>query len=109
METRIIDGAALARSLRAELAVRLRTSGLQPGLAVVLVGDDPASQVYVRNKTRACQEAGIASFEERLPASTSETEVLALVEKLNHDPRVHGILVQLPLPRHIATQAVIES
>jgi methylenetetrahydrofolate dehydrogenase (NADP+)/methenyltetrahydrofolate cyclohydrolase len=109
METRIIDGAALARALRAALAERLRASGARPGLAVVLVGDDPASQVYVRNKTRACDEAGIASFERRLPESTSQAELLRVIDILNRDDSVHGILVQLPLPKHISTQSVIEA
>jgi methylenetetrahydrofolate dehydrogenase (NADP+)/methenyltetrahydrofolate cyclohydrolase len=82
---------------------------VRPGLAVVLVGEDPASQVYVRNKIKACAEAGIASFEHRLAASTSEEELLRLVSSLNTDPQVHGILVQLPLPSHISTQKVIEA
>jgi methylenetetrahydrofolate dehydrogenase (NADP+)/methenyltetrahydrofolate cyclohydrolase len=110
METRIIDGAALARELRAALAVRVRELAprkLRPGLAVVLVGDDPASQIYVRNKTKACEEAGIASWQHRLPASTSERQLLDLIAALNADPKVHGILVQLPLPKHVSAEAVI--
>jgi methylenetetrahydrofolate dehydrogenase (NADP+)/methenyltetrahydrofolate cyclohydrolase len=112
MDTRTLDGSALARTLRAELPARVRrllTDDIRPGLAVVLVGDDPASQVYVRNKTRACEEAGIASIEHRLAASTSQAELLALIATLNADRRVHGILVQLPLPRHISSDAVIEA
>jgi methylenetetrahydrofolate dehydrogenase (NADP+)/methenyltetrahydrofolate cyclohydrolase len=111
MDTKIIDGNALARTLRAELAQRVRSieTRVRPGLAVVLVGEDPASQVYVRNKTRACQEAGIASFEHRPPSSISEAELLELIGALNRDTRVHGILVQLPLPRHIASEAVLRA
>jgi methylenetetrahydrofolate dehydrogenase (NADP+) / methenyltetrahydrofolate cyclohydrolase len=112
MDTRTLDGSALSRTLRAELPSRVRrllARDVRPGLAVVLVGDDPASQVYVRNKTRACEEAGIASIEHRLAASTSQAQLLALIAALNADRRVHGILVQLPLPRHISSDAVIES
>jgi methylenetetrahydrofolate dehydrogenase (NADP+)/methenyltetrahydrofolate cyclohydrolase len=109
MDTKIIDGAALARSLRAEVAERVRRSGLHPGLAVVLVGEDPASQVYVRNKIKGCAEAGIVSFEHRMPTSTGEAELLRLISSLNADPQVHGILVQLPLPGHVSTQKVIEA
>ena len=107
MDTRIIDGNALARELRAQLAQRVRTMSRKPGLAVVLVGEDPASQVYVRNKTRACEEAGIVSIEHRPPASISEGELLAVIDSLNRDVRVHGILVQLPLPKHISSEAVL--
>jgi len=109
METRIIDGTALARELRAKLAVRVRAMASPPGLAVVLVGEDPASQVYVRNKTRACEEAGIVSIEHRPSASISQSELLALIDSLNRDSRVHGILVQLPLPRHIASETVLRA
>lgn len=112
METQIIDGAALARSIRTGLGARaaeLTAKFARPGLAVVLVGDDPASQVYVRNKSRACEEAGIASFQHTLPASTSQPELLALVDKLNRDPAVHGILVQLPVPKHISADAIIRA
>jgi methylenetetrahydrofolate dehydrogenase (NADP+) / methenyltetrahydrofolate cyclohydrolase len=97
----IIDGKALAKSVRAEVkqeAAALAEQGVQPGLAVVLVGDDPASAIYVRNKTKACQEAGIAHFDHILPSATQE-ELLALVRRLNADPAVDGILVQLPLPK----------
>ena len=112
MKTQIIDGAALALSIREALAARVATlnaSGHKPGLAVVLVGDDPASQVYVRNKSKACEAAGIASFQHSLPASTSQHDLLALVDKLNSDLQVHGILVQLPLPTHISADAVIKA
>ncbi|MCA0175286.1 MAG: bifunctional methylenetetrahydrofolate dehydrogenase/methenyltetrahydrofolate cyclohydrolase FolD [Proteobacteria bacterium] len=106
-----IDGVAVAATLRAEVAQRAAAytaaQGHPPGLAVLLVGDDPASAVYVRNKVRACAEAGIASFLDRLPAQTTEAEVLARVAALNTDARVHGILVQMPLPRHIDPGRVI--
>ena len=112
METRIIDGAALARSIRNALGKRvsdLAVKGVKPGLAVILVGDDPASQVYVRNKSRACEEVGITSFQHTLPAATSQQELLDLVGTLNRDPAVHGILVQLPLPRQISADAIINA
>ena len=107
----LIDGKAFAANLRARigaLAVDFaQVTGRRPGLAVVLVGEDPASQVYVGAKARACEEAGIASFEHRLPAETSEAELLALVERLNRDDTVDGILVQMPLPNGLDEQAVI--
>jgi methylenetetrahydrofolate dehydrogenase (NADP+)/methenyltetrahydrofolate cyclohydrolase len=110
-KARIIDGKAFAEGLRARVgraAAALKAEhGLVPGLAVVLVGEDPASQVYVRNKSRAVQEAGMASFDHRLPASTGEAELLDLVKRLNRDDRVHGILVQLPLPKQINEAAVL--
>jgi methylenetetrahydrofolate dehydrogenase (NADP+)/methenyltetrahydrofolate cyclohydrolase len=109
MQTKIIDGNALARSLRARLAERVRTMRARPGLAMVLVGEDPASQIYVRNKTRACEEAGIASSEHRLAASASQAELLALIDALNRDPGVHAILVQLPLPKQISSEAVVSA
>lgn len=112
MTARIIDGKAVARHLRAEYASRverLRSQhGVQPGIAVILVGDNPASQVYVRNKIRACQETGIHSELHHMPASTPEAELLARIDALNVDPRVHGILVQLPLPPHIGVPRVLE-
>jgi len=86
---------------------RLRTTGTTPGLAVVLVGDDPASQVYVRSKTRACEEVGVTHFDHRLPATTAQAELEALIDRLNADPRVHGVLVQLPLPTGLDSQAVL--
>jgi methylenetetrahydrofolate dehydrogenase (NADP+)/methenyltetrahydrofolate cyclohydrolase len=107
----IIDGKAFAANLRGRIAEAVadlkRDRGLVPGLAVVLVGEDPASQVYVRNKGRQTLEAGMASEEHRLPATTSQAELLALIERLNADPEVHGILVQLPLPAQIDTASVI--
>lgn len=103
-----IDGKAAAAALRAKIAEAVASLTVQPGLAVVLVGEDPASQVYVRNKIKACEEAGIASFHHTLPAETSQTDLLALLNRLNADAAVHGILVQLPLPSHIDEQTVIE-
>lgn len=109
----LIDGKALAKQVRAELAeevARLRSDhGVEPGLAVVLVGDDPGSAIYVRNKTKACQAAGIAHFDHILPAATPEAELLALTARLNADPRVDGILIQLPLPAGIDAQRVLNS
>lgn len=111
IETKIIDGKAFAANLRVRIAEEVaelgRAHGVKPGLAVVLVGEDPASQVYVRNKAAQTTEVGMASFEHRLPAQTSEHEVLALVSKLNADPAVNGILVQLPLPAQIDAAKVI--
>ena len=113
MSADIIDGKAAALALRERVAAEVARVeaqySLQPGLAVVLVGDDPASQVYVRNKGRQTVDAGMRSFEHKLPASTSEAELLALVAELNDDDAVHGILVQLPLPGHIDAQRVIEA
>ncbi len=107
MSARIIDGAAAAKRLRASIAERIAAHKITPGLAVVLVGEDPASQVYVRNKGRAAEEVGMKSWTHRLPDATSQAELLALVDTLNRDPAVHGILVQLPLPKQIDPQAVI--
>jgi methylenetetrahydrofolate dehydrogenase (NADP+) / methenyltetrahydrofolate cyclohydrolase len=112
MTARLIDGKAHAAALReriAAAAAQLKPRGIVPGLAAVLVGDDPASEVYVRSKGKASEEAGLASFQHRLPASTSEAELLALVAKLNADPAVDGILVQLPLPKQIDPQRVIDA
>jgi len=112
MNAKIIDGNALARTVRNEVALRviaLKARGILPGLAVVLVGDDPASSVYVRNKVKDCEEVGIASTLDRLPASTSEADLLARIDQLNTDPKVHGILVQLPVPAHINEHRVIEA
>ncbi len=113
MTAKIIDGKAFAESLRGRLAAEvaeLRSRhGLQPGLAVVLVGENPASQVYVRNKAKQTVEVGMASFEHKLPATTSQAELLALVARLNADPQVNGILVQLPLPKQIDPQAVLDA
>ncbi len=111
MTASIIDGKAYAAGLRARVAQGVAAlkaeKGITPGLAVVLVGDDPASQVYVRSKTKLVAEAGMAGFDHRLPASTPEADLLALVAQLNANPAVHGILVQLPLPAHIASAHVI--
>ncbi len=112
MTASLIDGAALAREIRAQVAQRaaaLTARGTRPGLAVVLVGDDAASAVYVRNKVKDCQEAGIYSVLDRLPASTSEAALLERVRELNADPAIHGVLVQLPLPAHIDERLVIET
>ncbi len=108
----IIDGKALATQLQEELRQRVATCsqhGHQPGLAVILVGDNPASQVYVRNKIKACEAVGIRSIEIRLPAQTSEEELLAQVHALNEDPSVDGILVQLPLPAHLSSELIIQN
>ena len=111
MSATLIDGKARAAALRAEVAAGVSaltaTGGRAPGLAVVLVGDDPASAVYVRAKDKACREAGMNSFEHRLPADTSQDALVALVRGLNADPMVDGILVQLPLPDHINANVII--
>ena len=112
MTAQTIDGNALSRQLRADVQKRtaaLRARGTTPGLAVVLVGDNPASQVYVRNKVKACEDAGLHSVLEKYDAALSEADLLARVEALNNDPAIHGILVQLPLPAHIDAQKVIEA
>ncbi|GGO81773.1 bifunctional protein FolD [Marinobacterium nitratireducens] len=113
MTARIIDGKAFAAILRESVAEHVshlkKTHGITPGLAVVLVGDDPASQVYVRSKGKQTVEVGMHSYEHKLPADTSEGELLALVEQLNMDPSVHGILVQLPLPEHLDEAMVINA
>ncbi|MBS0495538.1 MAG: bifunctional methylenetetrahydrofolate dehydrogenase/methenyltetrahydrofolate cyclohydrolase FolD [Proteobacteria bacterium] len=112
MTAQLIDGNALSRRLRTEVAQRtaaLKARGITPGLAVVLVGHNPASQVYVRNKVKACEDVGFHSVLEKYDASLSETELLACVKALNNDPSIHGILVQLPLPKHIDDHKVIEA
>ena len=112
MTAQLIDGNALSKQLRGEVAQRaaaLTAKGLKPGLAVVLVGDNPASQVYVRNKVKACEDVGFHSVLEKYDATLSEAELLARVEALNNDPSIHGILVQLPLPKHIDDHKVIEA
>ena len=112
MPAQIINGNLLSQQLRADVAKRaaaLTAKGRQPGLAVVLVGDNPASQVYVRNKVKACEENGIHSVLEKYPAQMSEAELLARIDALNADPAIHGILVQLPLPAHIDSHKVIEA
>jgi methylenetetrahydrofolate dehydrogenase (NADP+)/methenyltetrahydrofolate cyclohydrolase len=108
MSAERIDGKAVAEALRGKVAAAAAAMTVRPGLAVVLVGEDPASQVYVRNKIKACGEAGIESFHHVLAADTAQADLLALLDKLNTDPAVHGILVQLPLPDHIDEQTVIE-
>ena len=108
----VIDGKAIAAKIRGEIAIdvnRLETEGVKPGLAVVLVGEDPASKVYVSMKEKACQDVGIFSDEHKLPVETSEEELLALIERLNADSRIDGILVQLPLPKQIDTEKVLEA
>ena len=110
MTARILDGAALAQAIRTEVAqdvVRLAATGRTPGLAVVIVGEDPASQVYVRAKGKACVEAGMQSETLTLPASTGQADLLAIVDRLNADPAVHGILVQLPLPKGLDEREVL--
>jgi methylenetetrahydrofolate dehydrogenase (NADP+)/methenyltetrahydrofolate cyclohydrolase len=112
MTAQLIDGNALSKQLRAQVAadtVKLKAQGLTPGLAVVLVGENPASQVYVRNKVKACEEAGLHSVLEKYEATMTEADLLARVDALNNDPAIHGILVQLPLPAHIDAQKVIEA
>ncbi|MES2688577.1 MAG: bifunctional methylenetetrahydrofolate dehydrogenase/methenyltetrahydrofolate cyclohydrolase FolD [Pseudomonadota bacterium] len=112
MTAQLIDGNALSKQLRGDVALRaaaLRVRGIVPGLAVVLVGENPASQVYVRNKVKACQDSGLHSVLEQYPATLSEADLLARVDALNRDPAIHGILVQLPLPAHIDAQKVIEA
>jgi methylenetetrahydrofolate dehydrogenase (NADP+)/methenyltetrahydrofolate cyclohydrolase len=111
MTARLLDGIALGKAIRAEVAAQvaeLARDGIQPGLAVVLVGEDPASQVYVRNKGRACEEAGMKSLTVRLPAASSEADVLATVDRLNQDPTIHGFLVQTPLPKQVTADRVID-
>ena len=107
----IIDGKAISATIRGEIAEKVKTlkaeKGIVPGLAVIIVGEDPASKVYVRNKHRACEEVGFASFGYELPAETTEEELLSLVEKLNRDDAVHGILVQLPLPKHLDEEKIL--
>lgn len=112
MTAQIIDGKALSAQLRSEVAQRaaaLTAQGTKPGLAVILVGDNQASQVYVRNKVKACEDVGFHSVLEKYDASMTEAELLARVEALNNDPSIHGILVQLPLPKHIDDHKVIET
>ena len=113
MTAQIIDGKAFAAKLRAQVAEQVTTlkdaHGITPGLAVVLVGEDPASQVYVRSKGKLTVEVGMNSYEHKLDATTSQEDLLALIDKLNADPEVHGILVQLPLPAHLDSELVINS
>jgi methylenetetrahydrofolate dehydrogenase (NADP+) / methenyltetrahydrofolate cyclohydrolase len=110
LPAKLIDGTEIARAMRAELAPQiaaLKASGVTPGLAVVLVGDNPASEVYVRMKGKACEEAGLYSETIKLPATTTEAELDAVIDRLNADPKVHGMLVQLPLPKQINTNRAL--
>jgi methylenetetrahydrofolate dehydrogenase (NADP+)/methenyltetrahydrofolate cyclohydrolase len=112
MTAQLIDGNALSKQIRAEVAQRaaaLTARGVKPGLAVILVGDNPASQVYVRNKVKACEDGGLHSVLEKYDAAMTEAELLARIDALNNDPAIHGILVQLPLPKHIDDHKVIEA
>ncbi len=112
MTARIIDGKALSKQLREGFKARVATlveQGVTPGLAVILVGDNPASRVYVGNKVKACEECGVRSFHLALPGDTPQAEVLATIARLNADPAVHGILIQLPLPPHIDGRSVLEA
>src|SRR5689334_16004283 len=104
MTAQLIDGAALARQKITELkqtVTELQSRNIRPGLATVQVGDDPASRIYVRNKVRACTEAGVNSIHHDLPGSSTEADVLKLLDQLNRDPHIHGIIVQLPVPKHL--------
>ena len=109
----IIDGKAVAKEVQKQIKEEVegleRRWGMKPGLGVVLVGDDPASHIYVKNKEKACKEAGIKSYEHLLPPTASERELLALVQSLNKDKNVHGILVQLPLPAHVRAEKILEA
>ncbi|GIW55215.1 MAG: bifunctional protein FolD [Nitrospiraceae bacterium] len=113
MGARLIDGKTLAQSIRERIAKDVAElhakTGVRPGLAAILVGDDPASHLYVKNKQKACDAAGIYVDEHKLPASTSQADLLSLIEKKNADPRIHGILVQLPLPKHIDSKVVLDA
>ena len=112
MTAQIIDGVALSKQLRADVAERtlqLKSKGVTPGLAVILVGEDPASQVYVRNKIKACEDCGIKSVFDKYDATLSQADLLAHINALNADTSIHGILVQMPLPKHIDPHAVIEA
>src|SRR5207244_4761508 len=109
----LMDGKQLAQTMQEEIAAGVaelvKTKGVRPGLAAVLVGDNPASQIYVRNKRKACEKVGMESWLHELPASTSQAQLLDLVDKLNRDAKVHGILVQLPLPKQIDESAIIKA
>lgn len=109
METQIIDGRTIAKSLRDQIALDVKNMDITPGLAVILVGDDPASHVYVGNKIKACQQVGIQSFENRLPVDATQEDVALAIEKFNTDPNVHGILLQLPVPDHLDSDALVQS
>ncbi len=110
MTAQIIEGKKVAQEIREELKTeinQLKMKGIVPGLATVLVGEDPASQVYIKNKIKSCEEIGVNSFHQHLPANAAESEILELIKKLNSDPKVHGLLVQLPLPKYIDTNKIL--
>ncbi len=110
MSAQLIDGKVVAKAVKEEVRSRveaLKARGIRPGLATVLVGDDPASHVYVRNKQRTCEELGMHSVGHNLPATTSQADVLALIDRLNRDPAIHGILVQLPLPKPLRSEPIL--
>ena len=110
MTARLLDGVALGKTIRAEVAAEAReltAQGVRPGLAVILVGEDPASHFYVASKGKACEEAGMLSVTHRLPAATPEADLLALIDQINADPALHGLLVQMPLPKHINSRNVL--
>ena len=107
MTATIIDGKSIAATLREKIAAQVKTLPAPPGLAVLLVGDNPASQIYVRNKMKACEQAGIKSFESRLPAQATQEEIAAEIKAFNDNPDVHGILLQLPVPEHLDSDALI--
>ncbi|MSR31899.1 MAG: bifunctional methylenetetrahydrofolate dehydrogenase/methenyltetrahydrofolate cyclohydrolase FolD [Gemmataceae bacterium] len=113
MTAKLLDGKFLAQTLQGELALQAQQfqqeRGLPPGLAAVLVGENPASQVYVRNKQKACEKSGFSSWLHQLPENSSQADLLGLISQLNHDPKVHGILVQLPLPKHLDTNLVLDA
>ena len=113
MPAQLIDGKALSQAIRDKIAqdaaALLARSGITPGLAAILVGEDPASHLYVKNKQKACEAVGIYVADYRLPSATSQNELLALIDKVNHDPRIHGILVQLPLPPQIDSKVILNA
>src|SRR5438067_344883 len=113
MSATLLDGKLLAQTIQTETAAAVaefvKARGIKPGLATVLVGSNAASQVYVRNKHKACQKVGMTSFQHELPATTTQTELLDLLAHLNADPQVHGILVQLPLPNHVNEAAIVDA
>ncbi len=108
MSATIINGKEIATNLRKDIAAKIEKLGRRPGLAVILVGDDPASQVYVRNKIKACESVGIKSFESKLPAQVNNDEVAAEIKAFNENPDIHGILLQLPVPDHLDSEALIQ-
>lgn len=108
IQATLIDGKTAASALMEDVKSKVEALGIKPGLAVILVGDDPASHVYVANKIKACEKTGIASYEHRLPASATETEIAALIDRLNSDDRVHGILLQLPLPAGLDSDRLVQ-